>query len=267
MTLTVLTWNLNHWRQSAASRAAAWEHLDRVLAEAVDWDVALLQECAVPDTWPHPVLWSGVDTLGWGTAVTARRGTLRPVALEDDSHPGCIVAAELTLDGAVPSVTVASLYGRQEHAKQVDGERYPLSYAVTAVHRMLSDLTPLVDHRSRRQRPSPLVLAGDLNVSTQIGGPDRARHAGTLQRFTDLGLTDGWSVSPDAERAPDCDCPAAPGCGHVRTHRHNRSERPWQLDYVFANRALRFTSCRTVVDDATWELSDHAPVVARLEVV
>jgi endonuclease/exonuclease/phosphatase family metal-dependent hydrolase len=36
---------------------------------------------------------------------------------------------------------------------------------------------------------------------------------------------------------------------------------------VLANRALRFTSCRTVVDDATWQLSDHAPVVAHLTLV
>jgi endonuclease/exonuclease/phosphatase family metal-dependent hydrolase len=58
---------------------------------------------------------------------------------------------------------------------------------------------------------------------------------------------------------------AAPDCGHVRTHTHNRSQRPWQLDYVFANRALEFTSCRTVIDAHTWERSDHAPVVAELQ--
>lgn len=127
---------------------------------------------------------------------------------------------------------------------------------------MLSDLTPLIDARSRRSVPRPLVLGGDLNVSTQATGPDRARHAGVLQRFADLGLVDAWLESPDAIRAPDCDCPDAPTCGHVRTHTHRRSERPWQLDHVFANRALRLTSCRTVADDVSWALSDHAPIVA-----
>ena len=88
-----------------------------------------------------------------------------------------------------------------------------------------------------------------------------------LRRCEELGLTDGWTVSPDAERAEDCDCADAPGCGHVPTHTHNRSARPWQLDSVLANRALRFESCRTIIDDATWQRSDHAPVVARLAVV
>ena len=40
-------------------------------------------------------------------------------------------------------------YGRQEHTKEVDGEPYGLKYAITAVHRMLSDLTPLIDQRGR----------------------------------------------------------------------------------------------------------------------
>ncbi len=260
--LTLVTWNLNHWRQSAASRADAWEYLAGELAEQVEWDVALLQECTPPPDWPYPILWSELETYGWGTAVTTRNGTLRPVALEDDSHPGCVVAAEVALDGQ--AFTLASLYGRQEHTKEVDGEPYGLKYAITAVHRMLSDLTPLIDQRGRRRRPEPLVLAGDLNISTQLSPPDRERHAGLLRRCAELGLTDGWTVSPDAQRAPDCDCVAAPDCGHVRTHTHNRSTRPWQLDYVFANRALEFTSCRTVIDAHTWQRSDHAPVVAEL---
>jgi exonuclease III len=263
--LTLVTWNLNHWRQSPESRAAAWDYLAGPLADLVDWDVALLQECSPPADWPHPMLWTELEQYGWGTGVTARRGALRSVTLEDDSHPGCIVAAELDLNGQL--VTLASLYGRQEHAKQVDGERYEMKYAITAVHRMLSDLTPLIDQRGRRRRPTPLVLAGDLNVSTQLAPPDRERHAGILRRCEELGLTDGWTVSPDAVRAEDCDCADTPGCGHVRTHTHNRSARPWQLDYVLANRVLRFDSCRTVLDDVTWQRSDHAPVVARLTLV
>jgi len=260
--LTLLTWNMNHWRQSVASRADAWDHLAGTLADDTGWDVALLQECAPPDDWPHPILWVGIDRYGWGTAVTARNGALREVVLEDDSHPGCVIAAEVTLGGT--AFTVASVYGRQEHTKRIDGEPYGMRYAITAVHRMLSDLTPLIDQRGRRRRPEALVLAGDLNISTQLPPPDRERHAGLLRRCAELGLTDGWTVSPDAERAPDCDCAAAPGCGHVRTHTHNRSTRPWQLDYVLANRALEFISCRTVIDGSTWDRSDHAPVVAGL---
>jgi endonuclease/exonuclease/phosphatase family metal-dependent hydrolase len=195
--------------------------------------------------------------------VIARTGTVTEIALEDDSHPGCIVAADVALDAV--TVTAVSIYGRQERSRLVDDEPYGLSYSVTAIHRMLSDLTALIDSRTRRARSVPLVLGGDLNVSTQVTGPDRERHAGALRRFAELGLTDAWLESPDKEPAPDCDCTVAPDCGHVRTHRHNRSARPWQLDHLFANRALRLTSCRTAIDTATWDLSDHAPVIAVYE--
>jgi len=262
--LTVVTWNLNHWRQSQETRAEAWEYLAGPLAEQVDWDVALLQECAPPKDWTYPLSSSEIDGLGWGTAVTVRNGELRRVLLEDDSHPGCLVVADVEHGGLTS--TVVSIYGRQEHTKEVDGEAFALPFSVSAVHRQLSDLTPVIDHRGRRRARTPLVIGGDLNVTTQLPRIDRVRHVGTLRRFAELGLTDGWTVSPDAVRAEDCDCDAAPDCGHVRTHTHNRSTRPWQLDYVFANAAAKFVSCRTVIDERTWQRSDHAPVVAVFEV-
>lgn len=111
-TVTIVSWNLNHWQQSADERARAWDHISGALVGAIAWDVALLQECIVPDAWPHPTTWRAVDAQVWGTAVVTRTGSLEDVALEDDSHPGCIVAADVTLGERV--ITVASLYGRQE---------------------------------------------------------------------------------------------------------------------------------------------------------
>ena len=86
-----------------------------------------------------------------------------------------------------------------------------------------------------------------------------------LERFTSLGLPDAWTVSPDKMPTPDCVCTDAPGCGHVRTHTHRHSAKPWQDDYVVVNRWLRVTSCRTVMDDGSWRPSDHAPMVAIFE--
>jgi endonuclease/exonuclease/phosphatase family metal-dependent hydrolase len=257
---SVISWNLNHWRQSPETRAMAWDHLDDALSKEVDWDVALLQECLPPEDWPHPIVWCAIPGQRWGTAVTTRWMGMEQVLVEDDSHPGCVVAARVPSD--LGPITVASMYGLQEYARSIDGEPYAMRYAVTAVHRMLSDLTPLIDREGRSRSGGPLVIGGDLNVSTQMPPPDRRRHAEVLDRFAGLGLTDGWDVSPDKEPAPDCDCPDAPGCGHVRTHTHNLSIRPWQLDHVFANRHLRFRSCRTLLDADTWMRSDHAPVLA-----
>jgi len=152
---------------------------------------------------------------------------VRRIDLEDDSHPGCVVAADVTLDRGV-RCTAVSMYGRQEYRKQIDGEPYRLRYAVTAVHRMLSDLTPLVDLHGRARVKAALVLGGDLNVSSQIDPPDRRRHREVLDRFAGLGLQDAWEAAPATLRAPDCAC-ADETCRHVRTHTHRRSPRPWQL--------------------------------------
>ena len=259
----MVSWNLDYWQGSEERRDAAWRYLDGTLAAKLQWDVALLQECVPPQGRPD-LLFRPVRNGPWGTAVVTRGAPLRPLELEDDSLPGCLVAAEVDL-GERGEVTVVSLYGLNDFAKRVGGETSPHRYAITGVHRLLSDLTPLIDLRGRVRSPRPLVLAGDLNVSTQLDSPDRERHRNVLDRFTSLGLIDAWTVSPDKVPADDCVCADAPSCGHVRTHTHRRSAKPWQDDYVFVNRRLRVASCRTVLDDETWQRSDHAPVVAILE--
>lgn len=258
--LTVVSWNMNHWQNSPEVRQDAWAYLTGQLADQVAWDIALLQECRPPAD--APCLWSPVRDLAWGTAVVVRSGSVRRIDLEDDSHPGCIVAAEVSLDRGM-RCTAVSMYGLQEHRKRIDGEPYHLRYAVTAVHRMLSDLTPLIDLHSRTRVRAPLVLGGDLNVSSQIDPPDRQRHREVLERFAGLGLQDAWQAAPENLRAADCTCADEP-CRHVRTHTHRRSPRPWQLDYVFANAAWEVGAAQTVLDDHTWTRSDHAPVAVHL---
>lgn len=259
--LSVVSWNMNHWQNSPAARDAAWDYLYGPLAEKTGWDVALLQECR-PRLSDAVCVWVPVRDLAWGTAVAVRSGTIRRIELEDDSHRGCVVATAVELDRGV-RCTAVSLYGLQEQCKRVDGELHGLRYAVTAVHRMLSDLTPLIDHHGRRRAKCPFVAGGDLNVSTQIDPPDRRRHREVLDRLAGLGLQDAWEWALDDQLATDCACADEP-CRHVRTHTHRRSTRPWQLDYVFANAAWQVDSVQTVLDDDTWSRSDHAPVSAHL---
>lgn len=260
----VVVWNLNWWQQGRGpDPQPSWRYLDEQLPAVFDWDVALLQECAPPEGRTN-VVFRPVRDARWGTAVVTRAAGLREITIEDDSHPGGYVAAEVDL-GDRGRVSVVSLYGMHEFAKTVDGELYDMRYITTSIHRVLSDLTPLVDHHGRHRTKLPLIMGGDLNTSTQIDPPDRERHRNILERFATMGLTDGWQAAPDTEPAPDCTCPDHPDCRHVRTHTHPRSVRPWQIDYVFANPALRVVSCRTIVDDETWQRSDHAPVTAVLE--
>jgi endonuclease/exonuclease/phosphatase family metal-dependent hydrolase len=260
--VTLVTWNMDHWQGTDDRRAAGWDYLDGRFAERVDWDIALLQEC-VPPASRERVLFEPVRNGPWGTAVVTRAADLRGVAVEV-SHPGCLVVGEVVLGERGP-LTVVALYGVHESSRFVGGELYDMRYVITTVHRLLSDLNPLIDRHGRHRTKQPLVVGGDLNLSTQIDPPDRDRHRNALERFVTLGLTDAWLVSPDSVPADDCRCGEGPACRHVRTHTHRRSPRPWQLDYVFANPTLRVRSCRTIIDGHTWERSDHAPVVAVLE--
>jgi hypothetical protein len=38
--LTVVTWNMNHWQNSAATREAGWRYLHGPLADETGWDIA-----------------------------------------------------------------------------------------------------------------------------------------------------------------------------------------------------------------------------------
>ena len=132
------------------------------------------------------------------------------------------------------------------------------------VHRLLSDLTPLLDSSSTRG----VVLAGDLNVSTQWLGPHRVRHRNVLERFATLGLVDCLGLQrPPRPRLEGCPCEDVP-CNHVRTQRHPKSPVPWQTDYVFVSESLApcVVSCSAVDggEPDPWQFSDHCPLVLEL---
>jgi endonuclease/exonuclease/phosphatase family metal-dependent hydrolase len=171
-----------------------------------------------------------------------------PVEL-DAAFPGSLAVAE-TSDG----LTLVSMYGLIHEG-----------YALTTVHKQLSDLTALVD-----RSPSPrVILAGDLNLATQLEPPDRARHRNALERFETLGLVDALHLQRHPRAPlPDCPCDDDP-CQHVRTHRHTQSSKPWQDDYVFVSRSLApsVSGCRAVDrgDPDPWSLSDHCPLLLELD--
>lgn len=158
-------------------------------------------------------------------------------------------------------VIVVSVYGVIDHG-----------YAESTVHRILSDLTPLIDERRGRR----ILLAGDLNITTQWSAKHRSflkgRHQECLRRelslfsrFEALGLR---NVVVRAEPSPleGCECHFGAECRHVQTQRHDRSTFPWQNDYMFASEDLLeepFTVEVLDRDDA-WQLSGHCPIVLEL---
>ncbi len=137
-------------------------------------------------------------------------------------------------------------------------------YSEATLHRALSDLTPLLQSRE------PLLIAGDLNIfrGYTLDGKKywlrrydsvfERREAYGVQRL--IGPT--WDVP-----LVDCRC-GSESCTHVRTYRHMRKDdsKLDQLDFVFGNTAARSLNpdCEVVATDATWAVSDHAPVMTIL---
>lgn len=261
MNISVATWNMNHWQGSAARREGGW----RYLREKLQPDVALLQEAAVPDGVPHAVHRSeGIDQhRRWGSAVVSWNHPLTELERAKSvyakaevelvhTHPGTVAVADMEIEGQAP-LTLVSIYGMLQHG-----------YSITTMHRILSDLTPLLDSR----RSKRIVLGGDFNCSTQLEPPHRERHRNLFQRIEAFKLVDLVAMTAASRPAlTGCTCEDKP-CRHVQTHRHNTSKIPWQDDYLFASEALagKVTEVSVVDEEpGAWEFSDHCPIVATFE--
>jgi hypothetical protein len=253
---------MNHWRRRGATRARAWAFLDEVVAA----DVALLQE-AVPPAGRARVIGpdgSRPTREPTGALVAARDlpiAKLPSVRVSWHRGPvdllrtllGSVAVARVTPDDTAPIVFV-SVYGAMDPG-----------YAVTAMHRVLSDLTPLLDSPTGRR----VVLGGDFACSTQRPTPLRERHRNLFDRIASLGFVDLLSLTK--HRRPRLrGCPCGDGeCAHVRTVRSKKTRVPWHDDYLFATRPLsdKVVLCRQwdTGEPDPWSFSDHCPVVADLE--
>lgn len=238
--LTVLTWNMDHWKRTNEQRNTAWKYL----TENISFDVALLQECVPPHEINdlNNVIYREIGgRRNWGSAIVTLNLPVRELELKN-SYPGALVAAEVTLpDDTV--ITAISLYG------MIDSD----GYATLTIHRMLSDLTPLL-HKERSKRL--FVIGGDLNVSLQWDEQYNNRdpaHKIVFDRLEDLGLIN---------------CTYQYYQGHIQTNRHPRSSVPWQNDYIFASKKIsnKLVSCHVIENEIIREASDHNPVVTTFNI-
>lgn len=261
MSLSIATWNMNHWQGSAAKREAGWSYLREQLRP----DIAMLQETVVPVDIPHPIHRAeGIDQHRlWGSALVSWKHQLTEVTHVKSvyhkaevelvhTHPGTVAAADVEIKGHAP-LTVVSIYGMLQQG-----------YSITTMHRILSDLTPLFDSRRYRR----IVLGGDFNCSTQLEPPHRERHRNLFERLKAFGLVDLVAMTADSRPAlANCPCDDDP-CRHVQTHRHNRSGVSWHDDYLFASEVLaeKVTEVRVIDQEpGAREFSDHCPIVAKFE--
>jgi hypothetical protein len=188
---------MDYWRRSSEMRARAWDYL----RDQVRPDVALVQEANPAGNFAAVVYRPGgirddragqPKDLGWGSAVVSFGPPLRPLEYARSpfhteptpllrTFPGSVAVAEIE---STEPLVVVSAYGLIDRG-----------YADTTMHRILSDLTPLVDERLGRR----MVIAGDLNVTSQWSVKHRstlkelhkeclARDLNLFERFTSLGF-------------------------------------------------------------------------------
>jgi endonuclease/exonuclease/phosphatase (EEP) superfamily protein YafD len=237
MRIRLVTWNMDYWKTNKTRRREAWDVLLHDLAPGI----ALIQEAVPPpDIDPSlAVLWREIPGSRIGGAGIVSRWPLTEISFAN-AYPGSLIAADVALPGG-QSLTLISLYGLLEKL----GRRL---FSVTTLHRMLSDLTPLLIDRRRN-----LILGGDFNASLQVDEQNRNRaHAIFFERVADFGLVD---------------CLARFRTFPVQTWRPRRGPTPWQLDYLFVNSQLApaLRACEVCDDPAFYPVSDHNPLVATLE--
>jgi endonuclease/exonuclease/phosphatase family metal-dependent hydrolase len=241
--MRIVTWNMNHgFRRHQA--AEQWAFLD-----SLEPTIALVQEAPERD---GNFIRREVEGRGLGTGVLGygevkltevpcvRLGEPLPARHLEASHPGSFVVAECDL-GLGRKLQAISIYGLMKSAFT------KVVYATAPLHRLLSDLTPILDaHRNKK----PVVMGGDLNITPQFPAPDGRAHQVIIDRIEAFGMTN---------------CLGACNAGaFVRTLRHQNKidSAPYQNDWLFASTTLKPISCKALDTKEAWALSDHCPVVA-----
>ena len=271
--LRIWSWNVNGLH--------LWDRLT-----GAEVDVALLQEAPVPTASregavvPNPATSWG--TAGWskrlGTAVvaTSESTPLEPLPLTSAeerapgallaSRRGTLAAARVVIGGE--RITLVSLYAGWE--KSVLGDRPWTIYADAAAHRLLSDLSGIVDSaRSHR-----IIAAGDLNILHRYGDYGSpywgARYATVFNRAEAMGLRFVGPQAPHGRQASPRPAELPDGSQDVPTY-HTRQQGPMgatrQLDFVFASDVLadRLSVRALNADPAEWGPSDHCRVAIELQ--
>jgi len=225
----IASWNMRRKR-------ANWD-----ACVAADFDIALLQEAAPPPaTLQGHVVYEPLEPGRGSPAGTAvwSRWPLTTLSASR-THPGAAAAAEVaTPDGPT---TAVSLYALFDYITFANGARK--GFAVTTVHRLLSDLTPHLEEPHRRSR---LILGGDLNCNPSWDKPGRPTNTLLLSRIEAYALRSVVPILPTDE---------------------NATFKKRQIDYLFVGNGYAVEAAEVARDGPLTDLSDHHPVVATIGTV
>jgi len=239
MKIKIATWNMAYWSHRKYE-SEAWDYL----INGTDCDVFLTQE-SVPNLElldRNSLVWNEIGgTRPWGTGIYSPKYKIREFPL-NTSFVGSVAAAEIEVTSET-KIIVISLYALMEKIANV-------AYSIPNLHRIFSDLTEVLEGSQTKHR---VVLGGDFNASLQIDETQPGNsHRVLFDRLREFGLVNCYdNFFQD----------------FVQTHRHSRSNKPWQIDYFFLSKriAKNLTGCGVINTDTAHRLSDHNPVVIELE--
>jgi exonuclease III len=166
--------------------------------------------------------------------------------------PGSVVIADIV----TPAGTEFTLVGLYAVTTDLSGKNVGHGHYTTRA--IANEITPLFYDGKRRN----VVLAGDLNML-----PPGARSEISLLPLVDLIQRTASSRPPNH----DCACEDPKPTGHIWTHRNKSAKtKEQQVDYLFATRPMAERLLRIEGGPGDfpdiWEWSDHAPLVAELDI-
>ena len=158
------------------------------------------------------------------------------------TYTGALVGAEVTLPipSRITKITVFSLYGLLESIGKV-------GYSIPTLHRMLSDLTPILETEKRERY---IIIGGDFNADVQLDKGRHHSHKIFFSRLEDFGLV---NCHPERQQTF-----------------FRKKTAPYQDDYIFVSENiknyLKKDTGDVPKDDEALKHSDHKPVVVELNI-
>jgi exonuclease III len=250
--MRVATFNMKQGVAPKKKPHELWEWIER----EIDPDIIVLTEAKVPDTGV-PMGWSalwdvdGIDPRRrWGTVLAGRGVGLDPIEVQAPWN-AIVQVADVVANGR-RWATVVGMYGLT-----VDQEGKSCGHGGFSVPLLLDAIEPLL----QSDRGERLIVAGDMNLwPCHVAKMFEDRRLGDLIEFT-------ANERPPLERCANCSG-RAEKCGHLWTHKNGSSPSAavQQLDFIFATESMaaEIDVVYGGVGDFpdSWNVSDHAPVVA-----
>jgi len=247
MIIKIVTWNMDYWKKKRFLEES-WDYF----LNEIDADFYFFQEgkpTSEISKKSNHLIWDEIGkNRDWGSGIYSKKYSLKEeqiVGEFNNNLKGIVAVANAKISDSV-TLTLMSVYGFLEKVgKEV--------YAATNMHRVLSDLTGIFNgHLGARRK---IIFGGDLNMSVQVDDWTNTTphsHKIFFDRLEDFRLFNCFKTFFN---------------DYVQTHRHARSDKPWQNDYFFISQRIskKLINCEVIDNEKVRKYSDHNPVMITLE--